>query len=561
MTNWRMLLCSTVLVSVATQAGAQGLPETIDPGRLQERFERDERPDVVPDEVVPSDRQPSSAPSFDPDLRFELQAVDIEGNTVFSDDELAMLYADHIGQEVNLNAVQAIAQEITVKYRSAGYILARAVVPAQRIGEGEVTIRVIEGYIDNVTFQGEVPGDTGLIDKYVKNLTEQRPLNVEQMERYILLINDLAGMTARGALSPSPATPGASLLTITMQQRDYDGRFELDNRGSRFLGPAQGKITLRGNDLFGNHERITFRTVDTLNLDELFYHELSIEQPVGSEGTRLRLLGSITDTEPGNGLEPLDIEGDSVSVILEATHPFIRSRRENLFGTFGFTYRDTELDVLGTELYEDNIRKVHAGFSYDFYDRYLGINQFSARITQGIDAFGANDDNDPVSRANADPDFTRVNFDAQRLQSIDEHFAIQLNTSGQYAFDELYSSEEFTIGGEFFGSAYDPAELSGEHGIAARAELQYNIDYPAQWLNSSQAYYFLDGGKIWNDNALAGELANASLVSTGLGLRIEALDQWRGALELATPVTRDVSAEGSDGDDTRLFFRLSYDLQ
>jgi hemolysin activation/secretion protein len=559
MSLWRSLLCSTVLFSFASQAFAQGLPETIDPGRVQQRFERDQRPAIVPDEAVPGAQQ-EQAPSFDPALRFELKSVSIAGNTVFSTDQLHPLFADKIGTQVSLNEVQAIANAITAKYRNEGYILSRALVPVQRIGGGEVEIQVIEGYIDGVSFQGEVPGDPWLIGQYAERITHSRPLNVADMERYILLINDLAGMTARGALSPSATAQGASQLTVTLEQRDYDGSFEVDNRGSRFLGPAQGKITLRANDLAGMHERITFRTVDTLNLEELRYHELSVEQPVGPEGTRVRLLGSMTETEPGNGLEPLDIEGDSTTFILEATHPFLRSRRENLFGTFGFTYRDTESDVLGTEIYEDNIRTVHAGAAYDFYDRWLGINQVAASVTQGLDILGANDDGDAISRANAEHDFTRFNIDAQRLQSIDENFSVQLNASAQYGMDELYSSEEFTLGGEFFGSAYDPSELSGDHGVSGRAELQYNLDYPIDWMNTSQFYTFLDGGKIWNRNALAGEFSNASLVSSGLGMRFNALDQWRGGLELALPMTRDVSAEGSDGDDARIFFRLSYDL-
>ena len=41
----------------------------------------------------------------------------------------------------------AIADRITTKYRNDGYILSRAIVPAQRISGGALQVQVVEGYI------------------------------------------------------------------------------------------------------------------------------------------------------------------------------------------------------------------------------------------------------------------------------------------------------------------------------------------------------------------------------------------------------------------------------
>ena len=43
---------------------------------------------------------------------------------------------------------------MTKAYREAGYVLSRAIVPAQKISGGSIHIAVVEGFIDQVTVQG-----------------------------------------------------------------------------------------------------------------------------------------------------------------------------------------------------------------------------------------------------------------------------------------------------------------------------------------------------------------------------------------------------------------------
>ncbi|HIF33642.1 MAG TPA: ShlB/FhaC/HecB family hemolysin secretion/activation protein, partial [Planctomycetaceae bacterium] len=71
----------------------------------------------------------------------------VDGSTVYSGRDLLPLYENFLGSEVSLTDVFQIARRITVKYRGDGYILSRAVVPAQQIQAGVVTIDVVEGFV------------------------------------------------------------------------------------------------------------------------------------------------------------------------------------------------------------------------------------------------------------------------------------------------------------------------------------------------------------------------------------------------------------------------------
>lgn len=554
------LLSMTSLSAMAQTLSPTAVPQTVEPGLVQQRLRTPElRPDVDGASVVPDvSRQPSAA-TGDEGATFVLNGIVLQDATAISEQELKSVYASKLGQPISFNGLRAIAEGITAYYRNKGYILSRAIIPAgQRVENGVVTIRVVEGFVDEVVFEGADRQDMALLKSYADGITRQRPLNNASLERYLLLMDDLTGATARGVLSPSPTTTGASRLTVSIQEKPVDANVTVDNRGSRFLGPIQTSALVASNSALGLSERIQIRGIGASGLDELRYIEGSYQQPVGPEGTSLRGVFSYTETRPGASLEPLEIEGDSTAITIAARHPFLRSRRENLFGDVGLRYRDSKTDVLSTELYDDNIRTLYVGGAYDLLDGLQGINRIDVEATQGIDLLGANDNGDLRSRSNADSTFTRFSAQYTRLQPISQAFSAFFGVSGQYALDPLFASEEFAIGGPAYGSAYDPAEITGDHGLASRLEIRYSDTLPEWYVDIYQLYGFYDVGKVWNRNTLVGENDQASLASSGVGLRFTLTDNIAGSAEIAVPLTRDVSAEGSDGDDVRGFFSLSY---
>ncbi|MDG1287725.1 MAG: ShlB/FhaC/HecB family hemolysin secretion/activation protein [Rickettsiales bacterium] len=553
------LLSSTAaaitLCALASTSYAQVIPRTVEPGKIGQRYQIESRPTVTGEPLIQiKDRKGQKRLSGG--TSFMMEAVSFEGNEAICDDRLKEEFGDRFGQDITLSGLQTLVDDVTAYYRNEGFILSRAILPQQRIGDGVVKIKLIEGYINDVTFTGDISKGS-LAEEYADKL-RSKALNVNDLERYLLLMDDLSGMTARATLSAAPSGVGGSDMAVSLTQKTYSFRANVNNRGSRYLGPAQGDLSVQSHNLIGQHETIGIRTIQTLNLDELAYYEASYSQPVGSEGTVVRGLINYTDTEPGNALAPLRLQGDSVTARLDATHPFIRSRRENLLGTIAFTYRNAKSDTFGLSIFEDRVRTLSGRLAYDFLDNLKGINQLAAGVTHGVDIFGANDANDLISRANADSSFTKFNFDVQRLQSIYGPFAAQVTAAGQFSLDPLHASEEFSVGSTPLGSAYDPSELSGDNGFGVRGELHYNADYSNQWINNYQLYSFYDYGKVWNRSIIAGEDDAASLASAGLGVRAGLLDNLRGDIELAMPLTKRVAAENTKGDDTRIFFNLTY---
>src|SRR5262249_50261488 len=125
-------------------------------------------------------------------IKFTLKDITFENLTAFSKEQLRPEYGQYLGKKITLATLNEIASNITVRYRNAGYILSRAVVPPQRINGGAIKIRIVEGYVDRVTFEGD-PITGGLLKAYADKIRNAKPLDSATLERYLLLMNDLPG--------------------------------------------------------------------------------------------------------------------------------------------------------------------------------------------------------------------------------------------------------------------------------------------------------------------------------------------------------------------------------
>src|SRR5438128_2637429 len=160
------------------------LPGTAVPERMRERLAP--QPSATP--VAPQvtiEREEGKEPPGAEKLRFRLVGIQLTGNRAFGDADLLPLWQGRLGQDVSLSDIYQLAEAITAKYRNAGYILARTVVPPQKLTAGIVRLRVVEGYIDKVSILGSPPGRE-LIERIAAHLTEIRPITAAVLERYLL---------------------------------------------------------------------------------------------------------------------------------------------------------------------------------------------------------------------------------------------------------------------------------------------------------------------------------------------------------------------------------------
>src|SRR5260370_31874462 len=187
------VIAALAVVVISTAAMAQPvIPPSVQPGREQQRFT--EPPPPLSQPRGPAISLPSTvAPKGADRVKVLIRGVTIAGMTVYTQDQVAPLYADLIGHEVTLQAIYDLAQKITTKYGNDGYVISRAIVPPQQLNPGGATVRiqVIEGYVDKVEWPRPLDKFRHFFSYYPPPITAERPSNIHTIAPYLLLAADL----------------------------------------------------------------------------------------------------------------------------------------------------------------------------------------------------------------------------------------------------------------------------------------------------------------------------------------------------------------------------------
>jgi hemolysin activation/secretion protein len=551
------LLAVLAFLFLPVVAVAQVIPPGAQPGRERERFTEPTAPRAQPGTVItlPSTVAPAGAEG----IRLTVSRVVITGATVYSEADLAPLYADLIGGEVTLAAVYDLARRITAKYGAAGYVLSRAVVPPQNFSPRGAVIRiqVAEGYVETVVWPEKLTRYRDFFTNYAARIVADRPANIRTLERYLLLANDLPGLKFATTLKPSPTHPNASILIVEVTEKPIDGLARVDNRGTIARGPWQylGSATLN-NTVARAHEAFTLTYAGTFQVEELQYLLFGYRQVLNSEGLTFFANGSTGIGQPSVDQTVLR-DYRTRSQLLEAglSYPVIRSREKNLtIAGLGFVTNDLSTvsnGVVGDLLTRDRIRGFRLKADADWADsafgaaaiNLLGINQVNVTFSQGVNMLGATDNDNPIATTNAGRvDFSKIEATFSRLQPLPWNFSAFFAAYGQYAFTPLLVSEQCGYGGRFFGRAFDPSQMLGDHCWTVIGELRYDVPTGIKQLTRSQLYAYADHGQTYNINPAAGTPLTQHGTSAGGGARAE----WEGLYSADLSVAKAVEGPRND---------------
>ncbi len=194
--KWLLALSASVAAPFAAHAQT-------DPGSIERTIPKFE--------ARPTEKQPRiAAPTLPSEAgaqiagTFVLSAVNIEGATVFSSEELAKSFEPFLASQVGRAELDKITADITERYRRAGYLLSYATLPEQSVQSGIIRIRVVEGFVDEVAVEG-ADKSAAEARAIAERLRSDRPLRSRTLERTLGLIRDLPGLVVSDVrISRSP---------------------------------------------------------------------------------------------------------------------------------------------------------------------------------------------------------------------------------------------------------------------------------------------------------------------------------------------------------------------
>jgi hemolysin activation/secretion protein len=131
---------------------------------------------------------------------------------------------------------------------------------------------------------------------------------------------------------------------------------------------------------------------------------------------------------------------------------------------------------------------------------------------------------------------TKLQF--SELVPFAQSWSARLDAFGQHSAYVLPDVERYKLGNERFGRGFRIAEIAGDQGLGAKAELRRELSGAAAPLGKTSLYGFYDFAAAWKQDQPGGE----SAATAGIGF---ALEYWRlaGFIEVAKPLTH-ADAEG-----------------
>ena len=511
------------------------------------------QPEIVPPVVPP----PEAAPLPPEGPPIHVDQVRIEGVTVYDEESLRALYADVVGQTVPRARLDEIAQTLQARYRDDGYILTLVRGEFQRPGNRVVfVIHAIEGYISQVKLDGDIGPAGELVLDMLEHLTARRPVKNADLERYLLLANDVPGVTARAVLRREGGEPGAVVLVAQLSRKEVSGLLNFDNRGPKEAGPPEMLVSGTTNSFTNFGESVQALLFTTFNREQIF-GQINADAFLNSDGVRLRSYYGHGNSLPGGILAATGFDGGLEIGGTSVSYPIVRTRGFNFYTDFAVDTYHSAISVNGggtPSTSGSDISMWRTGGTIDFQDQmffeFPAATTLNARASHG---FLGRDTTRPLN----DSHFYKVTGDLTRVQNLitigSVKTAFKSSIGGQYTQDILPPSEKYFLGGTRFGRGFFNGEVTGDKAIGTTLELQANTTFtdiplldPGYSL-PAQFYGFWDFGRGYS---LVKSDTDHTIQSTGIGIRSD-VTPWlfvetEGVHRLTThPQGKSVATEGS----------------
>ncbi len=517
-----VIVASTITAGLVCGARPAAAQTSFDSGSLLRQIERNLPMPVMPS-IGPAEELPAIALLLGKGERLLVRKFVVSGNSLIRTSVLQEALEPYQGRSLALTDLQSACAAMALAYRKAG-LMASCAIPKQEVTGGIVRLHVTEARFGGAVVDDKSTGRVKpeiLVERFDHALAKGEPVNMFDLDRALLLANDLAGASVTGGLSAGGKNGESRMELLSDTKPLFANNVAVDNFGARPTGPIRFTGSSALNSALGYGEQFTALGMHSSGTN---YARLGAAIPVHPSGTKLGVSGSFMAYDIVTpSLRSQDIHGSTTAVNAELSQPLIRNRSFNMFALVSYDGRQF-LNKSGATTNSDyRSDAISAGLTGNLYDTFFGGGKTVAALT--ATAGRLNLDGSPNQAAdrqagNTQGDYSKLVMSMSRLQTLTADLSLLVSVNTQVASKNLGSYEKMALGGPNSLRAYPSGEGVGDQGVIGSLELQY------QWPYDVQTFAFYDYGHIQQntDNRFTGGPANNNLAYSGSGLGVS----WRG---------------------------------
>ena len=228
-----IFLCVIIseLVSIRFSFAAAN-PQIPDAGSVLKQIEQ--KPNSKPLQAPEVNEPQEETPLLKEGEKVKIREFEFKNNKIILNDELKKHLAKYIGQELTFNELKLAVASISVLYKEVGYLV-QATLPQQNITSGIIQIDILEADFGKTNYlpmpNNEKPNVNQklMMDIIYPPSKEGEPLNLNRLERGILLANDLPGAGA-GVQLMAGEKAGTTDIDVKIQNKSRRQRTETVKR-------------------------------------------------------------------------------------------------------------------------------------------------------------------------------------------------------------------------------------------------------------------------------------------------------------------------------------------
>ena len=408
--------------------------------------------------------------------------------------ELQSLLAGSIGRELSIGELNGQLARIDAFLKSKGWFLAQSWLPEQDVTSGIIEIHLLKGVSDGrMSFNRDktVRLCTGVLAGIGKNAVQSgQAINERKLERSVLLMNDLPGVSAHAGLVKGAAQGSTGVVVDVSEEPLLSGAVWEDNFGNYYTGRWRSSVLLNINDPSGCGDQLSF--IGTLS-DGFSLGRIGYSYLLSGSGLKGTLVYSPMHYEMHQEMSALNVRGQSQTFDATLSYPLVRSRLSNVTASVGYGRKELSDSMLGVRIRDKTSNSSTIGLKGYAYDNILGggYSTWNASVTTGA----LNERIADLSLSGTGGSYTHANVGVSRLQRVSGPVNLSLSWTAQLSPGNLDSSEKFYLGGPYGVRAYPVGEASGDAGQLLNVDLRINLPVPARY-GTFQVSGFYDAGRI-----------------------------------------------------------------
>ena len=470
--------------------------------------------------------------------------------------------------ELGFDEMQSVADEIVERYRTAGFIVSNAFLPAQTIGDDKiVTIEVLEGQIGKIIVKGNRRYRPGVISASAEKL-RGKPLQKGDVDTALMYAHDLPGVTVSSTFQPGENTGDTDLVMVANEaKRPYKFTLGANNYGTELTGRYRLEAGLEWDNPFRLGDMFKASVDYALDPNDNIYGSLIYQAPiVRVPGLSVVAGASRNELQINSGtFAALDVKGPTTLYYGGLDWKFINRDGLESVATLHVSREQSRLDSLGMRLSDQKFTVAELGYQLLHTDRrFHGVNILQAGLRQSLSDDSA--EPDLVSPAHASK-FLVARLAYTRMQFLTKSQRLDFKLVGQYSRDALVPLEQLALGGPDSVRAYPIADALRDRGYYA--SLEYHTYAPGfgdvaspfygrPWRELLEFQVFVDYAKGFAAGANRGPGSKGieySGAGAGLIFRLPRFKHFEFHLDGAVPLG---SVKSSDGKDFHIYSKFSF---